>query len=386
MKKVLHYVGKMDIGGIESLLMTLYRNIDRSEVQFDFAVHTEKKHLYDDEIMQMGGTFHRFPGMRENPIRYRRAWDRFWELHKDEYTAFHFHTPTFANLIAMKSAKRHGVPVIIAHCHNIHAARGRLQEIHDWVHKYHRERLDRYATHFFACSEPAAEWGFGSLYTEGKVQVQIMKNGIDLSRFTPDPEVRNRMRMQWNLTDKFVIGNVARLAAAKNQSFLLDVLVELKKRKENTVLVVVGDGPDQEMLTEKAYALGVEHDVLWLGAQSDVPPFLQMMDCFVFPSIYEGLGISLIEAQAIGLPTVTSKDRVPKEAKLTDCLEFLPLEDGAKAWAEAIVDMSKKEYPADHKAIIDAGYSMEDTVRKYQRFIMEANGLGRQENKWDNQE
>lgn len=369
MKKVLHYVGKMDIGGIETLLMTIYRNIDRSEVQFDFAVHTTQKHMFDDEILSLGGKFYRFPMMRKNPRRYKKAWDDFWREHKDEYAAFHFHSPTFANNIALKSAKRHGVPVIIAHCHNTHAARGKLQLVHDVIHKYHRAHILRYATHCFACSEPAALWGFGEQYAKGKLPVTITKNGIDLKRFSFNAAERERVRRELSIDDKFVVGNVARLAAQKNQSFLLDIFAELKKLKNNAVLMLVGDGPDMDMLKKKARMLEIDQDILWLGAQENIPPFLCAMDCFVFPSVHEGLGISPVEAQAIGLPTYTSEGKVPEEVKMTDYLQFLPLEAGPRAWAEAIAENPMPIGQNTYDAITAAGYNTQTTVEAYTRFI-----------------
>lgn len=370
MKKVLHYVGKMDIGGIETLLMTIYRNIDRSKVQFDFAVHTDKKHMFDDEILSLGGHFFAFPMMRKNPFKYKKAWDSFWKEHKDEYAAFHFHSPTFANLIAMKSAHRHKVPVIIAHCHNTHAARGRLQQIHDLVHKYHRAHIKRYATHCFACSDPAALWGFGSKYATGKTDVTIMKNGIDLQRFSFNEDDREKVRRELSVNGRFVVGNVARLAEQKNQSFLLDVFYELKKIKPDAVLMLVGDGPDMALLKEKALKLNIDGDILWLGAKKDIPPLLCAMDCFVFPSIHEGLGISLVEAQAVGLPTYTSKGCVPEEVKMTEYLSFLPLEEGAKYWAETIAENKMTIGRPTHDLITAAGYDIKNTVAKYTKFIV----------------
>jgi len=366
MKRVLHYVGRMDIGGMESLLMTMYRNIDRNKIQFDFAVHTTEKCLYDDEIIALGGKFFRFPMMRKNPWQYRKAWDNFWKKHKDEYSAFHFHSPTFANVIAMKSAKSHGVPIVIAHCHNTHAARGKLQFIHDIVHKSHSKHMERYATHFFACSEPAAVWGFGPDYQK----VFIMKNGIDLSKFSYDGKVRQQFREKLSLEDKFVVGNVARLAIAKNQSFLLDIFFELKKIKKNAMLMLVGDGPDKDSLTEKAKQLDIESDIVWAGPQKEIVGFLSAMDCFVFPSLHEGLGISLVEAQAMGIPTLTSKNRVPEEVKMSKYLEFLSLDLDAKEWAEKISNIDLPLGGYTHDAVRRAGYNITDIVEKYSEFIL----------------
>lgn len=371
MKKVLHYVGKMGIGGIETLLMTIYRNIDRTKIQFDFAVHTTEKETFDDEILELGGAFYRFPSMRRNPLKYKKTWDDFWKEHCNEYEAFHFHTPSFANIIALKSAKKHGVPIIIAHCHNTHANRGKLQYIHDVLHKYHSRNIKRYATHFFACSDEAAIWGFGKQYLNGKLNVTIMKNGIDLQRFSFDMDSRLKIRNKLSVADKFVVGNVARFTTQKNQQFLLDVFFELKKIKSNVTLMLIGDGPDRELLKGKAKSLGIQDDILWLGVQTDIPLFLSAMDCFVFPSIHEGLGISLVESQAVGIPTFTSSDVVPQEVKMTDYLQFISLSSGPKIWAEAILEATTDIGKSTYESITLAGYNMHDTVNAYTRFICE---------------
>lgn len=364
-KRVLHYVGQMDIGGIESLLMSIYRNINKSEYQFDFAVHTQKKCFYDDEIEDLGGTFYRFPMMRKDPGKYRDAWDDFWDKHKNDYIAFHFHTPTFANIIAMISAKKYGVPVIIAHCHNIHSNKGRWQLIHDIIHKYHGKHIERYADVFCACSEDAAKWGFGKQYEQGKLEVEILKNGIDLSNFRFSSTVREYVRHNLGIEDRFVIGNVGRLCKQKNQLFLLDIIKEVKKEKENAILMLIGTGPDEQVLREKVDSLGLTDSVMFLGARSDVPELMMAMDYYAFPSIHEGLGIVMIEAQAIGLPIVASKDRVPNEAKVTDYVTFLDLEKGAEAWAREICDNNKMPFKNTHSQIAERGYDIKDTVMRY---------------------
>lgn len=371
MKRILHYVGQMDVGGIESLIMSIYRNIDRKKIQFDFAVHTTRKCFYDDEIEELGGRFFRFPMFRDSITDYRKAWENFWYEYHDEFDVFHFHTPTFGNVIAMQKAKKYGVPIIIAHCHNIYSNKGKMQKIHDLIHRYHGDHIKNYANVFCACSPEAAQWGFGDQYSDGLLDVHILKNGIDLNKFTYNSVIRNNIRDQLCIADRFVIGHVGRLCAQKNQKFLIDIFYEVKKQKSNSVLLLIGTGPDEQALKDKARELGIENDVMFLGARSDVADLMMAMDYFVFPSIHEGLGIVLIEAQAIGLQIIASKDCVPNEAKATDLVTFIPLEMGPKQWAKTIVegDNNVVSFINTHNEIRRHGYDIKDTVARYTELI-----------------
>lgn len=371
MIRVLHFVGRMDVGGgIESLLMSIYRNIDRTRIQFDFAVHTQEKCSLEDEILTLDGRLHRFPLMRENPLMYKQAWDRFWSEHKEEYAAFHFHTPTFGNIIAMQSAKKHGVPLVIAHCHNTYANKGRMQRVHDLVHRYHGDHIQKYADLFFACTPDAARWGFGKQYETGKLPVEILKNGIDLKSFTFSQDVREEMRSRLNVDGKFVIGNVGRLCPQKNQVFLLEIFKKVKKEKNNAVLLLIGSGPDEQMIKNKTEELGLSDSVKFLGVRNDVPALMMAMDYYVFPSLHEGLGIVMIEAQAIGLPIVASKGRVPEEARVTDYVTYLELEAGAQTWADAICAEKRPPFQNTHDEITARGYDIADTAERYAKLLI----------------
>lgn len=369
MIRVLHYVGQMDIGGIESLIMSIYKNIDKEKFEFDFAVHTEKKCFYDDEIISYGGSFHRFPVMRKNPIAYKKMWNDFWFKYANYYDVFHFHTPTFANIIAMKAAKKYGVKVVIAHCHNTHANKGKMQFIHDIIHKYHSNRISKYANCFLACSPDAARWGFGDQYLSGNLHVEILKNGIDLTRFQFSHQTRLRLREMLGISDKYVLGNVGRLCAQKNQSFAIEIFNKIKATRKNAILLLVGTGSDEPMLREIVKKYSIEDSVLFLGARADVPDLMMCMDAFLFPSVHEGLGIVMIEAQAIGLPVYASKNRIPNEAKVSDYVSFIELESGAESWAKTILDDTSEPFVNKHSEIINHGYDILTTTQRYQEIL-----------------
>ena len=199
--RVLHYVGRMHRGGMETFIMNLYRNIDRQHVQFGFAVHGDEAGDYEKEILELGGEIFYFPHMRKNPIRYRKAWREFWAKNRNRYTAFHMHTNSLANVIAMEEAAKAGVPVRIIHSHSSMANKGRLQKLNDFLHKRHQKKLPRLATNLFACSDKAANWLFGGT-TVQNLNVRQINNGISVEDFQFDPEAREALRSKVGLNGK----------------------------------------------------------------------------------------------------------------------------------------------------------------------------------------
>lgn len=348
--RILHVVTYMGRGGLETTIMNYYRHIDRSKVQFDFLVHREYKADYDDEIRSLGGKIYRLPRLIPWSREYREKLDQFFEEHKD-YRIVHCHIDCMAS-IPLRAAKKVGIPVRIAHSHGS----SQNKNLKYLLKLYYRRLIPKMATALFACGKEAGDWMFrGAPYT-------IMRNAIDVARFTYNPEKAAEIRHSMGLEDAFVLGHVGNFRVEKNHLFLLEIFAALLKKEPNSRLVLVGDGIQMDACVAKAQELRIRDNVLFLGTRSDIPELLQAVDIFVLPSIYEGLPVTTVEAQAAGLPCVVSSG-VPYECKLTEPVQQLPLEDGAEAWADVILGM--RDYPRgnNYEAIAAAGFDIKANAK-----------------------
>lgn len=342
------------------MLMNYYRHIDREKVQFDFLVHRQERAAYDDEIESLGGRIYRLPRLIPWSGSYLSALDHFFEEHP-EYQIVHVHQDCLSSVI-LKSAKAHGVPVRIAHSHNANQDRNLKYPIKLW----YRRRIPQYATGLFACGRDAGDWMFGGAH------YQIINNAVDAAAYSYDTEKREDVRRQLGITDKMVLGHVGRFDQQKNHPFLLDIFSALLKKETNAVLLLVGDGGGRAGIQAKARELGISDHVQFLGVRSDVADLMQAMDVFVLPSLYEGLPVTMVEAQSAGLPCLIS-DRIPPECILTDGLvERLTLSAKPKVWADAILE--KRSVPrTDRRAEIAAhGFDITTEAVKLQEFYINA--------------
>jgi glycosyltransferase involved in cell wall biosynthesis len=361
--RILHVFGKLNANGAETMVINLYRKLDRTQIQFDFIVHTDEDCYYDQEIQELGGKIHRierFTG--KNVFRYISAWKQFFALHP-EYLIIHSHVRSTAALF-LKVAKDAG-RITIAHSHNVSNGNG----IGAMVKKILQSPIIYVSDYLFACSVPAGIWLFGERSFQKGI-VQIFKNAIDLRKFTYNHEIRMKYQETLNLSNKFVIGNIARFDYQKNHTFLIDVFYEIYKQNQNAVLLLVGVGDLVTAMKEKVKALELNEAVLFLGSRSDVPELMQVMDVFLFPSLYEGLGIVAIEAQSASLPTIVS-DQVPNEIQVTDLVQFLPLERSALEWANVVL----KNQQADRNKrtqgkLAEAGYDIDQSVKLLENFYL----------------
>lgn len=359
MIRVLQVATYMGRGGLESMIMNYYRHIDREKVQFDFLVHRQERAAFDDEIESLGGRIYRLPRLVPWSKSYLSALNRFFDEHP-EYRIVHVHQDCLSSVI-LKAAQQHNIPVRIAHSHNANQDRNLKYPIKLWC----RRSIPRCATHLFACGKDAGDWMFGG------ASYQIINNAIDTTAYTYDTNKRVELRRHLGLADKLVIGHVGRFNPQKNHPFLLDIFAALLKKESNAVLLLVGGGEGMSQIREKAQKLGIAEHVHFLGVRSDVADLMQAMDVFVFPSLYEGLGIVLIEAQAAGLPCVVS-DTIPQEAYLTDLVTAEKLSSSVEKWAEKI--LKKRDFPrTDRRDEIAAhGFDITTEAVKLQEFYINA--------------
>lgn len=371
--RVLQIVGRMDRGGIENFVMNIYRNIDREKVQFDFLCHYGKEAAFNDEIRAMGGRIYEMPAIRDEThvyywkvFEYISALNRFFKEHQ-EYKIIHGQMTNTAS-IYMPIAKKHGVATRIAHSHNSHGKVGLLGVVTDILKK----PVYKYATDLFACSEAAAAYFYPESYIKAG-KVKIVPNAIEAGRFRFDPKRREGMRSAIGVDSKLVIGCVGRFRVEKNQAFLLDVLKEALKVEPDTVLLFAGDGPLEDEVKQKAVEAGLADKCVFLGMRSDISDLMQAMDVLAMPSLFEGLPVTGIEAQASGLNVVASTG-VPAEMNAIGMVDFLPLESGEKAWAELLIGRAKMERRDTFEKIKAAGYDIHTMVPWLQEFYLERAG------------
>lgn len=333
--RVLQVVTIMNRGGLETMLMNYYRKIDRSKIQFDFMVHREERGDYDNEIEAMGGRIYRMNQIK--PGNYRKYFtqlDRFFLEHKN-YKVVHSHINENSGFV-LRTSKKYNIPCRIAHSHLAD-----LKLDYKYLFRlYGRSKLNSNVTEYFACSKDAGEW----LFKNPKKDIVVLNNAVDTDMFRPKEHIRNKIRKELNIEDNFVIGHVGRFNPQKNHEFLVDVFNEILKVKNDAVLLLIGEGYLWDKIKDKVNNLGLNENVKFLGLRSDISDLMQGIDLFLFPSLFEGLPVVLVEAQAAGLKCVTSTG-VTKETDLTNSLEFYDLNLSPKEWAEKIIrlDTAKKD-------------------------------------------
>ena len=358
MIRILHIVSFMQRGGLETLIMNCYRHIDREKMQFDFIVHRDFRADYDDEIEALGGKIYRLPRLNPFSPAYRKALLDFFHGHP-EYKIVHCHLDCMSS-IPLAAAKQCGVPVRIAHAHSSNQTK-------DWKYplkRFFMRKISAVATHFFACSQTAGQWMFPGQ------DVTIINNGVDTAQFSYDPNVRKEVRTELGLKQELVLGHVGRFMPEKNHDFLIDIFAEVHKRVPDAKLILVGTGPLEANVRKKVSDLNLADNVDFLGVRSDVNRILQAVDVFVLPSLYEGLGISAVEAQTAGAYCVLS-DTVPQICKMTDIVDFISLNSSPDQWADSIIAGGNVARVDHSTEVIQAGYDIRVTANWLQNFYLE---------------
>ena len=331
--RVAQIIGKWLGGGVESIVMNYYRHIDRNKIQFDFICDDDSTDIPYEEIEKLGGKVILIP-----------PYQKFFKYHKElkkvlkegHYKIVHSHINTLS-VFSLYAAKCAGVPVRIAHSHST----TNKKEIKKIIIKQILRPFSKvFATHYMCCSELAGRWLFGNkAYDEGKVF--LLNNAIEIDKFEYNEEVRKLKRKELNISDDtLVIGHVGRFVEQKNHKFLIDIFNELHKKEKNSILLLIGHGPLMNEVKEKVKNLELEDCVKFLGQRNDTNELYQAMDIFCLPSLYEGLPVVGIEAQASGLLCFFS-NTMTKETKVINSTIFLPLNDSANKWKTIIINNFK---------------------------------------------
>lgn len=324
--RVLQVVTLMNRGGLESMLMNYYRNIDRNKIQFDFLEHRDGNHDYTEEILSLGGKIYHVPNVNPfNTNNYLNELNDFFKKHSSEYTIVHSHLDSMS-AYPLKYAQKYGIPVRIAHSHNTNQEKN-LKYL---VKMYSKTKIKKFTTNQFACGKEAGQWLFSSN------DFQIMNNAIDTEKYIYNSISSLQMKKSLNISGKFVLAHIGRFNKQKNHDFLIDIFKEVYKNDNNSILLLVGVGELEGKVKDKVKRLGLTKVVKFLGLRNDIPDLLQAVDVFVFPSLFEGLPVTLVEAQASGLPCIVSEN-ITDEVKLTENIKYLNLRDDVSIWAKYIL-------------------------------------------------
>lgn len=363
MIRVLMVNGTLDCGGAESLIMNLLRNIDRKEIAFDFAVHTDYDGFYGEEVKKLGGKIYHFPKYRIfNGIKYRKCWKKFFKEHAGEYQIIHTHHSSSVAMI-LKIAKKFGL-YTIAHSHSA----GWDKSLMGLGNRLLSHGTRKVADHFFGCSYEAGVAQFGKKVADDKTRFEIIANGIASDKYIYDPITRNNIRQELKLDNNVhIYGHCGRFVYAKNHQYLLNVYAEIFKKDPNSYLLLVGDGELKDEILNQAKALGINDRIIITGFVKNVNEYLQAMDYFIFPSNYEGLGIALVEAQASGLRCMKS-DVIPNEVDITDLIEASSLNDEPSLWASKILEKIKYSRQNMSEIIKKAGFDISASARYLTEF------------------
>lgn len=363
MIRILHAIGFMHCGGAENMIMNLYRNIDRSKLQFDFVVHQTQKGFYDDEIRELGGVIHYCPSYKViNHFEYVRWWNDFFSQHP-EYKIIHGHIDSCAN-IYLRIAKKYGL-VTIAHSHSTNDGFG----IKAYIKHLLKFKFNDCCEYKFGCSIASNKWLYGKEAVAAG-DCTIIHNAIDTELFAFDKKKRKTIREQFGIQDnQLVIGHIGRFLKVKNHAFVIKVFKEILNYRNDSVLILVGDGEETQNIKAMVKNLGIEDRVIFTGVRADVYNFVQGFDLLLFPSFYEGLSLVAVEAQSSGLPVLASTN-VSNETVMTDIMEFLSLEEPVELWAKKAIEMSEKPRLDHHKEIVEKGYDIKSNAEWLQEFYI----------------
>lgn len=349
--RVLQIVGSLGFAGIESVIMNYYRNIDREKYEFDFVVWYDVKN-YEEEILSMGGRIFQVPQKNKHPLKFLKQLKKI--MKEGNYDVCHCNSNSASAFLDLLAAKQSKIKRRVLHSHNDNC-------IIKWQHYILKPLLRFVETEKLACSEKAALWMFGS-----KRDVLILNNAIDLNKYQYDEQIRLKVRKEFNCEDKFIIGNVGSFQERKNQTYLLDVFAKLNT--PNKELWLIGSGEKRDELVSKASSLGIMENVKFLGNRTDVNQLLQGMDVFAFPSLFEGVAVVLIEAQATGLPCVIN-ETLSSQTDITNLVKRLSLEN-QELWVQEIDNLVNHVRTNTNQSVIDSGYDIVTEIKKLEEIYV----------------
>lgn len=356
--KLLFYTELWANAGIESVIMSLFRNFDLEKISVDIMASQNLSDFYNDEIKQLGGRKiitldEKYDSPAKRMIANQKAFARI--IQENEYDIVHLHMCNAASMVYGKIAKANGVKVVVYHSHNTNLSTNHRM-IKTAVHNLCKWKYERYADILFSCSDLASKW----MFTKKSIRqdrVILVKNAIDLDKFEFNESIREEYRKKLLVQDKFVVGHIGRFAIAKNHPFIIDVFSALHKMDNNTVLLLIGEGEDEAKIKEKVEHLGLTESVIFYGTTKEIPQMLWAMDAFLLPSFFEGNPVVGIEAQAASTPCFFA-DTITKMCQLTDIVTFASLDDTPEKWAEKLLSVKGRKRTLTREMMKHEGYDI----------------------------
>ncbi len=364
MKRLLCLLSSMNAGGAETFLMKVYRKLDRSRFQMDFCINIKEKCFYEEEILALGGRIYRIPSKSESLSGFRRGLRQV--VKENGYRYVLRITSSAMGFMDLKIAKQAGAERCIARSSNSSDGGSRKAVL---IHRLGRLLYGRYVDGKLAPSDLAARYTFGNrAYEQG--QVHILQNAVDVDSLQYSLDARRVIRSQLGIPENaWVVGHIGRFSTQKNHSFLLDIFQSISNIRPDAVLLLVGQGELEQEIRQKVQTLGLDGRVIFAGVRQDIPALLSAMDVFVFPSFYEGMPNTIIEAQANGLSCILA-DTITRQADITGLLTYLPLTRSAREWAQRAlaVDSTRRDQKA---RFVAAGYHIETMVHSFTKLVFE---------------
>lgn len=352
----------MNAGGAETFLMKIYRQIDRTKYQMDFCINMSEKCFYEDEILSLGGKIYRIPAKSASLKEFEKQ--LYNVVNANGYKYVLRVTSSAFGFMDLKIAHKAGAKICAARSSNSSDGGSLKSKV---AHRLGRILYGKYVNVKIAPSDLAAVYTFGKkAYESGAVN--ILHNAIDIDRYGFNADMRCRIRSEFGLSDDTtIIGHVGRFMTQKNHAFLLEVFSEYLKINRKSILMLVGGGELESAIKEKASELEISDKIIFTGVRSDIPALLSAMDIFVFPSLYEGMPNTVIEAQATGLPCLIA-DTITREADITGLISYLPLGDAGK-WADCIEKLPREARVTPIRQFKDNCYDIESVTEQFVKLI-----------------
>ena len=351
--KVLNIVGALNMGGAETMAVNIFRNIDRSEFQFDFYLSGNEGGYYEQEVLRLGGRITNIGRRKKHPLKY--CIKLFKLLRKEKYDVVQVHA----------TGAMDGLPVLVSflagvkkRCLFSHNSAG--QSV--WRQKVMRAFFMRFVTHPQACSDIAADWMFG----KRAKKAEIIPLPIDCDKCLYCKEFGDNEKKKLNLCDYKIIGHIGRFQKQKNHKLLLSIFSELIKKDPHYRLVLIGTGHLKNEIDQQINELELQDYVIQMGQVDAACKYMSMFDVFILPSYYEGFPTVILEAQANGLNSVISSTITPSIA-ITDLVHFVDLDASVEEWVNCIISNTYRQDTRKYNEIIKKDYSLKSVAEKYER-------------------
>lgn len=356
MTRILNIIGGVGYGGAETFLMNIYRRIDRDQFQFDFIICEKvSDNSYASEIEKLGGRIYCIPSKKENI--FKNLYCIYTIVKENNYKIVWRHTYNMFKALDLVVAKIAGADVTILHAHSTNA-----KKIESKLGKVLRPFINPFITTRFACGNLAGDFLFG------KKTYKIVSNGIVSDGFLYNEDIRKEYRKQFSVDNKFVVGHIGRFTKAKNHEFLIEIFKRILEHDKEAYLILIGTGELEDSVKQKANLLGISENVLFLETRNDVGAIMQAMDVFLMPSLWEGIPVTLVEAQAADLPCVIS-DTIDPSVKFTENIVFESLDENAEKWAETVIAQKREVRRNRAEDVVKAGYDINEVVTEIEKYF-----------------